>query len=945
MVSNLPAGDYQFRATAVRTDKRTTQSTPVRTVHVVAPGNLRPTVQLRSPTGAPFIGPATVTLTADAADSDGSVARVEYFANGSSVGASTSAPYTVTWGNVGPGTYTITAVATDNNGNTGNSQAVSVSITQSVIRGSIDGLSRVGDGSYKILGWACSSGWAPSIGVHLYAGGEWQSGTFIVAATSNLASEPAVASACQTSGSAYRFAIPISDTVRASHPEQAIFIYGLSPVGGSNDLLGNSGKFLIPRMPPPLSETRRYVYDAQQRLCKTIEPETGATVIGYDSVGNLSWSATGLNLPDAGSCDRDAAYSSGRRVDRGYDALGRMTTLKFPDRNGDQELHYAADGVPLQVTTSNAGGTVLVTNRYAYNKRRLLTSESVEQPDYTWSIGYGHDANGQLASQTYPTGLGVSYAPNALGQPTSVRDSSGTLYASGLQYAANGALRQFTYGNGVIHSLELNARQMPFHVRDANVSAYEYRYDEVGNVTAILDQQQGDGYSRSMSYDGLDRLISATSPNFGGGQTYRYTYDGLDNITSAKLAGVRQHNYWYDANQRLTNVLDDAGATIVGLSYDAQGNLRQKNAQAYTFDYGNRLREVQGKETYRYDAQGLRTNALDTAGSRLKALYGKAGQLLYEERRGQGAVEYIYLSGSLLATRSNGAVTYRHTDALGSPVATTNAAGQVVERTQYEPYGAAIGKTVDGIGYTGHAMDGGTGLIYMQQRFYDPTIPRFLSVDAMAVDAASAGNFNRYWYAANNPYRFTDPDGRCEKPTGSNICAYSGSSGGGTQRASAGSHQSTNAGNGFISAFTDRNWLTGDGSVTDFGAIAHDLWYPLLDMPEGAGFKLAGGGLMAVRLGRMGEDAVRATYNIGGKGFFVVNGRLRIADGLNKDLRTISEVKNTQSLDYTRQLRDYVDYAKLKGFDFHLYVRPGAKLSAPLRQAEAAGDIVIKDIP
>lgn len=90
----------------------------------------------------------------------------------------------------------------------------------------------------------------------------------------------------------------------------------------------------------------------------------------------------------------------------------------------------------------------------------------------------------------------------------------------------------------------------------------------------------------------------------------------------------------------------------------------------------------------------------------------------------------------------------------------------------------------------------------------------------------------------------------------------------------AGEKRSANAGlaatssnNGFVSAFTDRNWLTGDGSLTDSGAIAHDVWYPLLDMPEGAGFKLVGGGLMAVRLGKMGEDAVRATYNIGGKGF------------------------------------------------------------------------------
>lgn len=57
--------------------------------------------------------------------------------------------------------------------------------------------------------------------------------------------------------------------------------------------------------------TRSYVYDAQQQLCKSIEPETGATAFGYDAAGNLAWSASGLALPSASSCDADAAYASG----------------------------------------------------------------------------------------------------------------------------------------------------------------------------------------------------------------------------------------------------------------------------------------------------------------------------------------------------------------------------------------------------------------------------------------------------------------------------------------------------------------------------------------------------------------------------------------------------------------------------------------------------------
>jgi len=50
--------------------------------------------------------------------------------------------------------------------------------------------------------------------------------------------------------------------------------------------------------------------------------------------------------------------------------------------------------------------------------------------------------------------------------------------------------------------------------------------------------------------------------------------------------------------------------------------------------------------------------------------------------------------------------------------------------------------------------------VYMQQRYYDPVVGRFLSVDPVTADSVTGSNFNRYWYANNNPYRFTDPDGR-----------------------------------------------------------------------------------------------------------------------------------------------------------------------------------------
>lgn len=122
----------------------------------------------------------------------------------------------------------------------------------------------------------------------------------------------------------------------------------------------------------------------------------------------------------------------------------------------------------------------------------------------------------------------------------------------------------------------------------------------------------------------------------------------------------------------------------------------------------------------------------------------------------------ILIFGALAAAAQAPAdeIQYLHTDLLGNVVLITDQDRNVIERRAYEPYGLPQTPIPDGPGFTGHDMDGETGLVYMQQRYYDPQVGRFLSVDSMAVDTATAWNFNRYNYAANNPYRYTDPDGR-----------------------------------------------------------------------------------------------------------------------------------------------------------------------------------------
>ena len=338
----------------------------------------------------------------------------------------------------------------------------------------------------------------------------------------------------------------------------------------------------------------------------------------------------------------------------------------------------------------------------------------------------------------------------------------------------------------------------------AKLSGFRYAYNEVGNVTQITNLV--DGSYQKFAYDKLGQMQYVTDYGKDGTaqQRYKYYYDNAGNLTSWKIqdgtgsiTGV-EHTYTYgDSNWKdLLTAFDGQSIT-----YDGSGNpLSYYNGKRYTMTWrnGRELNSVTvGGKTYgyEYDGNGLRTRKTNADGGYTE-YYIVDGLTVAEQRFTSSGAErytlrYLYdessspvgfgiqypgettwknyyfaknLQGDVIALYrwdglNNGVLvaTYKY-DPWGKPLGIYNASGSSISQTAsnvaaYNPFR-----------YRGYRYDADTGFYYLQSRYYDPAICRFINADEYSDTDDGLLGFNMFAYCLNNPMNRSDPNGSWSLP-------------------------------------------------------------------------------------------------------------------------------------------------------------------------------------
>ena len=671
--------------------------------------------------------------------------------------------------------------------------------------------------------------------------------------------------------------------------------------------------------------------------------------------------------------------------DYAYDHMGRKTNFRHTKDGFSQNIaQYTHDDVSRLSTKtfSPAGsgvGSVKTgdwTDNASWQGGYLPTIKDVAtiNTDHNLTINNGQTvAAGQLVVNGTITNNGTINLGN-LGLNPATSDLQGINYKYhirggliGINLDGSGNLTNsiFSYKLGYEADgtyFDGNIRKQEWKSNIDNVTrTYTYSYDKGSRVLsgAYTGNSTEDYSLNSVSYD-LNGNIGALSRN------------GVKSSASFGLIDNLGYTY-FDNSNKIKKVDDGSGETasftdVAGddYAYYQDGSLKidaNKKITLIEYNYLKLPKKIVIDGTTietQYDAEGRKlketigSNVTDYIDNLIYKNNGGGQPLLFQLSHDEGRIV-------------NNEYEYNINDHLGNLRVSFKDVAGVAQITQSNAYGVwgenlstlAYQNTtnLNKFKYTGKEELSVTGFIDFEARLFDNIAPRFLSPDPLSELDDNQSPFN---YARNNALFYTDPTGMMADSTG------------GSGRVS-GAPENSTAKNLYQKA---KEFVLSDGpnyeqmssirqSLNDFANSSFvknvNEWNPYYHgMNAFSGLisekglynqKMTGGDIAAssfaafpfakittvagkgIALSRASGKAMETALGMtGSKVGIKVAGKTRFPDRLNFEMGILEEAKNVKHLNYTSQLRDYLNFSQSKNLDFILYTRKRTTFSKPLEK-------------
>ncbi len=530
----------------------------------------------------------------------------------------------------------------------------------------------------------------------------------------------------------------------------------------------------------------RYLYENSQ--LSAIKPhaddDSYAYTFAYDGFGNVKSVNVGtqrLVTNTYRTYNKSLSYSTygnGYKVGYTYDDFDRVTEKKYNDTvrfkytydkegnlyssqdlQGNTSYSYAYDFAKrLQAVTGSNGHRM----KSVYDTKNRLTDffNLFGATSYKTSYVYGSAAT-QTPTLVYGIKLNdvqkLSYAYDALARLSTKTINGANNYAVNYRYVDVSDSKTTT----LLSSINNGGNTL------------SYTYDKLGNIETI---SENDELKATYHYDELNQLTR--EDNLWQDETIVYAYDLGGNMLSKTTYAYTEpsdeptelyHSAAYaygDGNWKDKLTAYDGQA----ITYDEIGNMLSFGSKTFTWE-GRQLTALSDSDsgaslTYQYNDSGIRTKKVYNG---VTTNYYLNGDDVVRETNGTDTLDYFYdADGNLYGFKLNGSEYYYIRNGQNDITGILDTSGNEVVSYSYDTWGKLLGITgslADTVGmknpyrYRGYRYDTETGLYYLNSRYYDAELGRFIAEDTSLNSGTGIIGLNMFAYCNNNPVMLTDSDG------------------------------------------------------------------------------------------------------------------------------------------------------------------------------------------